>query len=254
MTATATNISSSSFEKFINSRKLCVLFSYNGIGFGFNKYLKQQLEKKYKSLVATGTQDLSKVDYKSAKISDFVKTWIPNIGLPPTNSIYPGYYLFKDGVLVAYHPGTMDPKYADPKVDGFITLFNATVALLIGIFEKDAKKGFQFFVEGILATNGLKVFQFFEQSLKEKNSNYSRAKQQTVYEDELSKAYKILGVQPNASDEEIKRSWKRMIKEHHPDKSQKDKEARTKLSAEINNAYQLIKTSREKEKKQKSAA
>lgn len=58
--------------------------------------------------------------------------------------------------------------------------------------------------------------------------------------------YEILGVFYNASDNEIKRRWKELINEYHPDKVQanggtpSEIEICTKKMAEINNAYQNI--------------
>ena len=52
--------------------------------------------------------------------------------------------------------------------------------------------------------------------------------------------YKILGVSPNASDEEIKRAYRRLAKEYHPDRNPGDAEAARKMQ-EVNAAYEQIK-------------
>ena len=52
--------------------------------------------------------------------------------------------------------------------------------------------------------------------------------------------YKILGVSPNASDEEIKRAYRRLAKEYHPDRNPGDREAARKMQ-EVNAAYEQIK-------------
>ena len=52
--------------------------------------------------------------------------------------------------------------------------------------------------------------------------------------------YKVLGVSPNASDDEIKRAYRRLAKKYHPDVNPGDREAARKMQ-EINAAYEQIK-------------
>ena len=52
--------------------------------------------------------------------------------------------------------------------------------------------------------------------------------------------YKVLGVSPDASDEEIKRAYRRLAKKYHPDLNPGDAEAARKMQ-EINTAYEQIK-------------
>ena len=52
--------------------------------------------------------------------------------------------------------------------------------------------------------------------------------------------YKILGVTPDASDEEIKRAYRRLAKKYHPDLNPGDQEAARKMQ-EVNTAYEQIK-------------
>jgi len=52
--------------------------------------------------------------------------------------------------------------------------------------------------------------------------------------------YKVLGVSPDASDEEIKRAYRRLAKQYHPDRNPGDAAAAKKMQ-EINAAYERIK-------------
>lgn len=51
--------------------------------------------------------------------------------------------------------------------------------------------------------------------------------------------YKVLGVSPNASDEEIKAAYRRLAKKYHPDRNPNDPEAAKKMQ-QINAAYDQL--------------
>lgn len=57
----------------------------------------------------------------------------------------------------------------------------------------------------------------------------------------ISDPYKVLGVSPAASDEEITQAYRRMAKRYHPDLNHGDAEAAKKMS-EVNAAYEQIKS------------
>lgn len=56
----------------------------------------------------------------------------------------------------------------------------------------------------------------------------------------MSDPYKVLGVSPDASDEEIKQAYRRLAKKYHPDRNPGDTEAARKMQ-EVNAAYEQIK-------------
>lgn len=56
----------------------------------------------------------------------------------------------------------------------------------------------------------------------------------------ISNPYKILGVSPAASDDEIKKTYRKLAKKYHPDLNPGNQEAVRKMS-EINTAYEQLK-------------
>jgi molecular chaperone DnaJ len=56
----------------------------------------------------------------------------------------------------------------------------------------------------------------------------------------INDPYKILGVSPNATDEEIKQAYRRLAKQYHPDRNPGDAEAARKMQ-QVNAAYEQIK-------------
>ena len=52
--------------------------------------------------------------------------------------------------------------------------------------------------------------------------------------------YDILGVQKNASDDEIKKSYRKLAMKYHPDRNKDDKEAEKKFK-EATAAYEALK-------------
>ncbi|KAL9710490.1 hypothetical protein Ac2012v2_006024 [Leucoagaricus gongylophorus] len=60
-----------------------------------------------------------------------------------------------------------------------------------------------------------------------------------MLEERLS-LYEVLGVSDNASLEEIKRAYKKLILEHHPDKNAKDREGSTRRFTKVQEAYEIL--------------
>ena len=56
----------------------------------------------------------------------------------------------------------------------------------------------------------------------------------------MADPYQVLGVSPDASDEEIKRAYRKLAKQYHPDANPGDEYAARKMQ-EINDAYDRIK-------------
>ena len=62
-----------------------------------------------------------------------------------------------------------------------------------------------------------------------------------------NKYYDLLGIQRDATDDDIKKSYRKLAMKHHPDRNPNDKEVNEKKFKEISTAYEVLK---DKEKRQ----
>ena len=64
------------------------------------------------------------------------------------------------------------------------------------------------------------------------------------YAEDKTKYYKVLGVNPNATKEEIKKAYRELVKQHHPDKftnaPEEERAYHEKRIKEINEAYDKL--------------
>ena len=78
------------------------------------------------------------------------------------------------------------------------------------------------------------------------NSDFHSVK--AMFIKETDSAYKILGIEPSATDEEVKKAYREMAKKNHPDLvsnlGEEVREAAEKKFQEINAAYEAIKKQR----------
>ena len=51
--------------------------------------------------------------------------------------------------------------------------------------------------------------------------------------------YEVLGVSSNASEDELKKAYRKVAMKHHPDRNPGDKKAEEKFK-EINNSYKIL--------------
>ena len=75
---------------------------------------------------------------------------------------------------------------------------------------------------------------------------YTPPKREPAYD--MPTAYTTLGISPNATDDEVKKAYRRMAMEYHPDKqvnvSEQEKQAAAEKFRAANKAYEHIKQQR----------
>ena len=86
----------------------------------------------------------------------------------------------------------------------------------------------------------------YEELGTRKNTKEDKEFREAVENDALPDYYKILKISPDATQEDIKKQYRRLAKKSHPDKT-KDKEAEDTM-IEINKAYEVLSDEQLKEK------
>ena len=100
--------------------------------------------------------------------------------------------------------------------------------------------------DGNISPEELSVINTISDYMGLTNSDFQSVK--AMFIRETDSAYKILGVDPSATDEEVKRAYREMAKKNHPDMvsnlGEEVRQAAEKKFQEVNAAYETIKKQR----------
>jgi DnaJ like chaperone protein len=100
--------------------------------------------------------------------------------------------------------------------------------------------------DGVISSEELGVINTISDYMGITNSDFLSVK--AMFIKETDSAYKILGIAPSATDDEVKRAYREMAKKNHPDLvsnlGDEVRQAAEKKFQEINAAYETIKKQR----------
>lgn len=100
--------------------------------------------------------------------------------------------------------------------------------------------------DGAIVSQELDVIQLISDYMGVTGSDFKSVK--AMFIKETNNAYKILGIEPSATDEEVKKAYREMAKKNHPDLvsslGEDVRQASEKKFQEINEAYETIKKQR----------
>lgn len=100
--------------------------------------------------------------------------------------------------------------------------------------------------DGVITAEEVKVINTISDYMGVTNSDFQSLK--AMFVKDTDSAYKILGIDASASDEEVKRAYREMAKKNHPDLvsslGEEVRQAAERKFQEINEAYETIKKQR----------
>jgi len=160
--------------------------------------------------------------------------------------------LFKAGAEPGFNPDASFATFRQdcarsPNLTQMLLVYLINLAMADGALDQAEVNALTRIAEGL----GFSRFAF-EQILRmiQAQNRFGGERAQQPRIDELAVAYEALGVSANASDADVKKAWRKLMSEYHPDKlmgqgmpADMVKEA-TERSQEIQAAYDLIKKSR----------
>lgn len=229
---------------FISLKNACVIQATIGSNTEFNPTLYTSLRTYLKWPFSIGSVDIEQIDYLDPFVEKLIGEQMTGIGLMASDTLLPGYYLFKKGTLAAYHPGTFDVSRLNPDVLKTTMKIAAGISIITALLLKSVASGLEMFAKFSEGPTGMSIFEFFKEVLEAKSDVDIFKKQQIIFSSEIIKAYVLLGILSSATDDEVKAAFKKKIKECHPDTNQENKEAFTKLTVKVIEAFELIKAER----------
>ena len=231
-----------SFFDFIAQPGPAVLFLSVHPAHPFLYQLRTYFEKEAEIDVSFGQLSLMGLVESGSPVLTYLHGAILSNGVSVPFPIPPGYYLFQEGRMLAWESGL-------PTRDDTGRIFRGSLlGAIFSLYTRDPS----FVGEALLAAAtdaaAARVASRFRQAaaaFREQPRRESAYTQTTG--DDLTRAYRLLQIEPTASDEEVNRAWRRLIQRFHPDRAARDPEEFDRLSRqciEINRARDIIRAHR----------
>lgn len=178
------------------------------------------------------------------------EAYMDKMGLTPEHK-REAIRLFKEGAAADFNLQDALNVYRQvgsrsPNLSQMLLVYLINLAMIDGDLDAKEHELLQHIAEGV----GFSRIAF-EQLLRMVGAQNSFAQNQPHRADELALAYEALGVTADASDADIKKAYRKLMSQYHPDKligqglPEDMIKAATERSQEIQAAYDLIKKSRE---------
>lgn len=227
------------FFEFVARRGLVVVFVAMHPMHPFNSALPRHLAD-------TGTIGRVELPELAAEIPVllYLRDGLRSLGVTHVFEVMPGYYSFVDGRLLAWDSGLPGREDLD------LVLRASLLGLVAYAITRNPMLIARATQLGAREAAALRMADAFRACEAEYRSNpwaSGPPPPPPNPADELLNAYRLLGVDPSASDREVNTAWRKLQTELHPDHVAGDPgefERRSRLATEINRARELIRAHR----------
>jgi len=241
-----TKVDPSRFFEFISRPGLVVVFMPFHGAHPFNHALPRFLPDVDELGLRFGRVSLIELFVEGGSAVMFLQEGLRACGVSKAFDFLPGYYLFDDGQLIAWDSGF--PTSADLR-----TIVGASVLGAIAYaFTRNPTLIAKAFGFGAQQGAGSRLAALFAQAATQHRAaprprGAPRSARPPNPISELLDAYRLLGVDPEASDREVNAAWRKRQAELHPDRAADDPaefERRSRISTGLNHARDVIRAHR----------
>ena len=233
-------IDAAHFFDFIGAPGPVVVFLSIHPAHPFNGALPRRFREGHGGDVPFGTATLLGLVVSASPALPFLQRGLSACGVATPVDALPGYYLFHDGRMLAWDSGL-------PTRDDVPAIARASLLGVVAyVFTKDVAflgKAVRFATDEVTA---VRLSDRFRQAFEHRRGD-EPPPPRPPSEDELSRAYRTLGVSPAATDQEVEAAWRDLRVRYHPDLAAGDPvefARRGRLAAELNRARDVIRNHR----------
>lgn len=208
----------------------------------FNRHLYAHFEEDGGAQIRFGESSLLDLIASPHAALAFLHHEIRASGVSVPIAVPPGYYLFQGGRMITWDAGL--PSSSDVKRILRDSLSGAALSLLTRNLAH-IRRALRFAAESAAAE---RLALHFRRAAADQREDPDReSADRRPPEDDLTHAYRVLGVEPTASDDEVQRAWRALQQRYHPDRAAQDPqefERLSRLCVEINRARDTIRRHR----------
>jgi len=231
--------------EFVSSPGLVVLFLSFHPAHRFNQALPRHFRAADGSEIAWGRVGLIELVASGGAAIGFLKRGLFECGVSMPLDVLPGYYLFEGGQMLAWDSGLASKADVDAIVGAsLLGLLGYALTRKLVLVGKAARMGAQ---EAVAARVGARFSRVAAEPRRAPGNGSGYSAPPPDPATELANAYRLLEVDPSASDREIQLAWRKLQAKLHPDHAMHDPvefERRSRLIAELNRARDVIRAHR----------